>query len=201
MSVALAIDFPGSADLVTSLPGVATMPGFSIYSGYLTIDAQTGKNFFYMFVQALNDSGNAPIVRWFNGGPGCSSVGGEERKRSNVLVLNLNNKVACLRSLDLSFQTGTAIWSPTRIAGIDWRTCCKLALLVDGSNSFGLSASSSRLQESVHPFAGCVSSFYPRLSGFSFSKTLSDYTSSDQSTAGLWFLVVLVFLSQQCYSG
>jgi carboxypeptidase C (cathepsin A) len=77
--VASLAQFPGATDLVTSLPGVTTMPPFNIYAGYLSVSSQNASNakhFFYTFVEAANSSSAAPLVRWFNGGPGCSSVGG-----------------------------------------------------------------------------------------------------------------------------
>ncbi len=73
---AVALAQSGQDDLVTSLPGVATMPSFRIYAGYLTINATSGKQFFYTYVEAAANPSTAPLVRWFNGGPGCSSLGG-----------------------------------------------------------------------------------------------------------------------------
>ena len=35
------------ADKVTSLPGVDQMPGFNMFSGYLTVDASVDRSIFY----------------------------------------------------------------------------------------------------------------------------------------------------------
>jgi hypothetical protein len=59
-----------NADLVTSLPGLSWKPLFNVYSGYLQINATTGKNFFYILVEAANASNTKPLIRWLNGGPG-----------------------------------------------------------------------------------------------------------------------------------
>lgn len=127
--------FPGEADLVTSLPGVDQMPNFRIYSGYLTISASNGKFFFYTFVEAVNDTaGNQPVVRWFNGGPGCSSVGGGMFEEVGPLIPDGN---------------GNLVRNP-----YSWN---RLAHMLFIESPAGV--------------------------GFSFSKTLSDYSSSDNSTA------------------
>merc|ERR1711991_369180 len=69
--------FPGQSDQITTLPGAPSQPGFNMYSGYLEINATTGKVFQYMFVEASEaDPTQAPLVRWMNGGPGCSSLSG-----------------------------------------------------------------------------------------------------------------------------
>jgi carboxypeptidase C (cathepsin A) len=42
------------------------------YSGYLKVT--DSKNLHYMFTESLDDPENDPLVIWFNGGPGCSSM-------------------------------------------------------------------------------------------------------------------------------
>ena len=88
------IAFAADEDLVTSLPGVAVMPPFKIYAGYLTINAATGKQFFYALVEAATNPGTAPLVRFFNGGPGCSSVGGGMFEELGPLIPDGNGSLA-----------------------------------------------------------------------------------------------------------
>lgn len=42
------------------------------YSGYLPVS--TTKALHYIFVESQNDPTTDPVVIWFNGGPGCSSL-------------------------------------------------------------------------------------------------------------------------------
>ena len=42
------------------------------YSGY--IDASPTKHLHYIFVESLDDPSTDPVLIWFNGGPGCSSL-------------------------------------------------------------------------------------------------------------------------------
>ena len=60
------------ADIVTSLPDYAYKG--RLYSGYLSSSAV--KQFHYMFNLADQDPDHKPLVLWFNGGPGCSSLDG-----------------------------------------------------------------------------------------------------------------------------
>lgn len=60
-------------DRVMSLPDMADFDTFPVYSGYLDIK-DTTKMLHYMFVESQSDPANDPILVWFNGGPGCSSM-------------------------------------------------------------------------------------------------------------------------------
>lgn len=59
-------------DQVTDLPGLDQAPNFKHYSGYLQVSE---KHFLhYWLVESENSPATDPLVIWFNGGPGCSSL-------------------------------------------------------------------------------------------------------------------------------
>jgi len=58
---------------VTSIPGYPSFTNYDMYSGYSDIKA-TSKKIHYLFVTSQNDPVNDPLIIWFNGGPGCSSM-------------------------------------------------------------------------------------------------------------------------------
>ncbi|GMR32843.1 hypothetical protein PMAYCL1PPCAC_03038, partial [Pristionchus mayeri] len=59
---------------VTDLPGLTFDLGVKHYSGYL--NAGTGDYLHYWLVEAEKEPEFAPLILWFNGGPGCSSLTG-----------------------------------------------------------------------------------------------------------------------------
>jgi len=73
---ALAIAAPAE-DRVKTLPDVngGKEFDFEMYSGYLDVNG-TSKHLHYILAESQNDTATNPLVIWFNGGPGCSSLGG-----------------------------------------------------------------------------------------------------------------------------
>lgn len=61
-------------DRVSNLPGQAFDVSFAHYSGYVTVNEESGRALFYWFVEAVDDPSSKPLVLWLNGGPGCSSI-------------------------------------------------------------------------------------------------------------------------------
>lgn len=67
---------PNRAELVAELPSQPSNVSFKQYSGYITTDSQYGRALFYYFVEAdVSNPLSRPLTLWFNGGPGCSSLG------------------------------------------------------------------------------------------------------------------------------
>jgi len=56
-----------------SLPTQPDVP-YRQYSGYISVDKQKNRYLFYYFVEAESGSASKPVVLWFNGGRGCSSL-------------------------------------------------------------------------------------------------------------------------------
>jgi serine carboxypeptidase-like clade II len=57
-----------AADKITELPGQPGGVGFDQYSGYVTVDEESGRALFYYFVEAAHDAPAKPLLLWLNGG-------------------------------------------------------------------------------------------------------------------------------------
>ncbi|KFK44686.1 hypothetical protein AALP_AA1G290400 [Arabis alpina] len=57
------------------LPGQPSV-SFKQYGGYVAINESLGQHFYYYFVETIKPNNSSPLVIWFNGGPGCSSLQG-----------------------------------------------------------------------------------------------------------------------------
>lgn len=91
-------DFDSDKVVVSKLPGQPSSPPVSQFSGYITVNQDHGRSLFYWFFEAQSQSSNKPLLLWFNGGPGCSSIGygaavelGPFRVNTNGLGLHYNN--------------------------------------------------------------------------------------------------------------
>lgn len=75
------------ADRVVALPGQTTFDTYAVYSGYLDI-ADTTNSLHYMFVESQATPGTDPLIIWFNGGPGCSSMLGWAQEHGPWIMEN-----------------------------------------------------------------------------------------------------------------
>ncbi len=71
LTTAVVLGANNVTDKVAGLPDCATLPS-NWYSGYL--DVTPTKSLHYIFIESLDKPSTDPILIWFNGGPGCSSM-------------------------------------------------------------------------------------------------------------------------------
>jgi len=51
-----------------------TGPALDAYSGFVTVDAQKGRALHYILIKAEVNPKTAPLLVWYQGGPGCSGL-------------------------------------------------------------------------------------------------------------------------------
>jgi len=95
---ATAVTAAAEADRIGSLPGQPPV-NFSMYSGYVTVDAAAGRALFYWLSEAAGvPSESAPLVLWLNGGPGCSSVGYGASEELGAFRINADGRTLSLNA-------------------------------------------------------------------------------------------------------
>lgn len=57
---------------VASIPDMAVFDKYGAYSGYLNVS--DAKSLHYLFFESQSAPETDPVLIWFNGGPGCSSM-------------------------------------------------------------------------------------------------------------------------------
>lgn len=62
------------ADPVTYLPGLNAPLPSKMDAGYITVDETNGRALYYFFTESQRSPSTDPLVIWFTGGPGCSSL-------------------------------------------------------------------------------------------------------------------------------
>lgn len=73
------------ADRVTSLPGAPPLPSVQ-FSGFLDGAGGTKLHYWFVTCSADDDWASRPVVLWFNGGPGSSSVLGMLQEQGPLLM-------------------------------------------------------------------------------------------------------------------
>ncbi|KAJ4709541.1 Carboxypeptidase [Melia azedarach] len=79
-------------DRVGKLPGQNFNVNFAHYSGYVTVNEDSGRALFYWFFEAAEDPDSKPLVLWLNGGPGCSSIAYGEAEEIGPFHINADGK-------------------------------------------------------------------------------------------------------------
>ena len=71
------------SDLAANLPDAPAFPT-NTYSGYLEVTDT--KSLHYTFVESMDSPETDPVIIWFNGGPGCSSMLAMMQEHGPVVV-------------------------------------------------------------------------------------------------------------------
>lgn len=72
-------------DRVLYLPEMGYFDKFDAFSGFLDIKGKA-KRIHYLFVTSQTNPVNQPVVIWFNGGPGCSSLLGFTQEHGPYVI-------------------------------------------------------------------------------------------------------------------
>ncbi|CAL4992683.1 unnamed protein product [Urochloa decumbens] len=86
-------------DRILALPGQPNGVAFDMYGGYVTVDDQAGRALYYWLQEAdrgAADPDAAPLVLWFNGGPGCSSIGSGALEELGALRVHTDGETLSL---------------------------------------------------------------------------------------------------------
>lgn len=114
---AVARAFPAE-ELVTSLDQQPDL-SFGLYSGYVSIP-NTKKQLHYMVALSQNDWKNDPVIVWFNGGPGCSSMLGWAQEHGPYVIEDGTNNF--VRN-DYSWNTEATMIYVESPAGVGYSIC------------------------------------------------------------------------------
>ncbi|KAI1696531.1 serine carboxypeptidase domain-containing protein [Ditylenchus destructor] len=79
-----------SEDEIKDLPGLNHNISYRHYSGYLAVSEN--HRLHYWFVESESDPSKDPLVFWFNGGPGCSSIGAGLLKELGPYLVDSHGK-------------------------------------------------------------------------------------------------------------
>ena len=128
-AVALVYGAP-TDDLVSELPGMDQFT-FNAYSGYLNVGSTT-KSLHYMFVESQNDPTTDPVLIWFNGGPGCSSMLGWIQEHGPYVMESGTDYFHKNEYSWNNFANVLYIESP---GGVGYSTCSGKECIFDDNNS------------------------------------------------------------------
>lgn len=107
-----------SLDALPGWPNETDTP-FGIYSGFINIP-DTSKSIHYVFLESKKDAAQDPIVIWFNGGPGCSSMLGFLQETGPYV---LKDGDTTYTANEWSWNNETNILYIEQPAGVGFSTC------------------------------------------------------------------------------
>ena len=109
-------------DKVDSLPEMQKFDEWGMYSGFIPL-AGTTKTIHYVFLESQGDSAKDPLVIWFNGGPGCSSMLGFAQEHGPY---NLKDGDKTFTKSDYSWNREANMLYIEQPAGVGYSYCDKV---------------------------------------------------------------------------
>src|ERR1700761_2295737 len=95
-------------EYVTNSGICETTPGVQQHSGYISVGQNM--NMWFWFFESRNNPENAPLVAWFNGGPGCSSMIGLFQVYRKTVFSKMSRILNESRRMDLVHSTMVNLW-------------------------------------------------------------------------------------------
>lgn len=105
-----------------ALPGWPTQAPFEIYSGFINV-TNTSKEIHYVLLESMKDPSKDPLIIWFNGGPGCSSMLGFLQETGPYV---LEDGATTYTENAYSWNKETNILYIDQPAGVGYSTCDNL---------------------------------------------------------------------------
>ena len=106
-------------DRVFYLPEMGMFDEYGAFSGYIDIEG-TSKKIHYLFFEAQNKDPEAPVLIWFNGGPGCSSMLGFMQENGPYKLESGGTK---FHPSDYSWNRETNVLYIEQPAGVGYSYC------------------------------------------------------------------------------
>ena len=106
-------------DRVLELPAMGKFDKYGAFSGFLDI-ADTTKKIHYLFFEAQENAADAPVLIWFNGGPGCSSMLGFMQENGPYKI---ESGGSTFHESDHSWNTEANILYIEQPAGVGYSYC------------------------------------------------------------------------------
>jgi carboxypeptidase C (cathepsin A) len=105
-------------EFVKSLPGMADFD-FGVYSGYVPIKGTT-KNIHYLLDESQGNWETDPLIIWYNGGPGCSSMLGWAQEHGPYVM---DDGATTFRKNDYSWNKEANMLYIEQPAGVGYSYC------------------------------------------------------------------------------
>ena len=166
---------------LNALPGWPDTTDFGIYSGFINV-ANTSKEIHYVFLESQHNSTTAPLVIWFNGGPGCSSMLGLLQETGPYV---LEDGATTYTKNEYAWNNETNILYIEQPAGVGYSTCDNVSRPEDCMHTDNSSAMDN---------LNVLVQWFDRFAEFNYSKR--EIYIAGESYAGIYVPLLSYFVNE-----